>query len=149
MTGAPRKGAALPRHPRGWKGSVGQWLADAVSYLERRGVPEAPANAEFIMAAVLKTRRNEVKLGSAHTLRETQGFHFWELVVERGERIPLAARIFAVADVWNALRSARPYRPDWPAEKCEAYLREQAGRHFDPRVVAEFLRVVQSEGKAA
>ena len=90
MTGALRKGAALPRHPRGWKGSVGQWLADAVSYLERRGVPEAPANAEFIMAAVLKTRRNEVKLGSAHPLRETQGFHFWELVAERGERVPLA-----------------------------------------------------------
>ncbi len=90
MTGASRKGAALPRHPRGWKGSVGQWLADAVFYLERRGVPEATANAEFIMAAVLETRRNEVKLGSAHPLREKQGFHFWELVVARGERVPLA-----------------------------------------------------------
>jgi HD-GYP domain-containing protein (c-di-GMP phosphodiesterase class II) len=67
----------------------------------------------------------------------------------KGEHIPLTARIFAVADVWVSLRSARPYRPAWPPEKCEAYLREQAGRQFDPRVVDEFLKVIQSDGKVA
>jgi len=57
----------------------------------------------------------------------------------RGEEIPLAARIFAVADVWDALTSDRPYRPAWPKAQALAYIREQAGRHFDPRVVEVFL----------
>lgn len=41
----------------------------------------------------------------------------------KGEQIPLAARIFAVVDVWDALSSDRPYRPAWPHEKVRAYLR--------------------------
>jgi len=57
----------------------------------------------------------------------------------RGEEIPLAARIFAVADVWDALRSDRPYRPAWTDEATRAYLHEQAGKHFDPRIVEIFL----------
>ena len=85
-----RKGLPLPRHPRGWKGPVQVWLSEAVAFLEARGVPEAQANAEFIMAAVLKTNRNDVRLGSSHPLDEKQGFHFWNLVKERGERVPLA-----------------------------------------------------------
>lgn len=80
----------LPRHARGWKGPVQVWLSEAVAFLEERGVPEALANAEFIMAAVLKTGRNEVRLGASQPLNEKQGFHFWELVKERGERSPLA-----------------------------------------------------------
>jgi putative two-component system response regulator len=64
----------------------------------------------------------------------------------RGEQIPLAARIFAVADVWDALRFDRPYRAGWPEEKVRAYLREQAGKHFDPRVVEAFLSL--GEGAA-
>jgi putative two-component system response regulator len=57
-----------------------------------------------------------------------------------GEAIPLFARIFAVADVWDALRSDRPYRPAWPVEQVYAYLREQAGRHFDPCIVELFFQ---------
>ena len=60
----------------------------------------------------------------------------------KGEEIPLAARIFAVVDVWDALRSDRPYRPAWPAEKVRAYIQEEAGKQFDPRVVDMFLAVV-------
>ncbi len=60
----------------------------------------------------------------------------------KGEQIPLAARIFAVADVWDALRSDRPYRPAWPEEKVREYIREQSGKHFDPRVVEVFMRMV-------
>jgi PAS domain S-box-containing protein/putative nucleotidyltransferase with HDIG domain len=60
----------------------------------------------------------------------------------QGEQIPLAARIFAVVDVWDALNSDRPYREAWPEEKILAYLQEQTGKHFDPRVVETFLSIV-------
>jgi HD-GYP domain-containing protein (c-di-GMP phosphodiesterase class II) len=59
-----------------------------------------------------------------------------------GERIPLAARIFAVADVWDALISDRPYRKAWTAHQARDYIREQSGKQFDPRVVEVFLRLV-------
>jgi PAS domain S-box-containing protein/putative nucleotidyltransferase with HDIG domain len=57
----------------------------------------------------------------------------------KGEQIPLAARIFAVADVWDALRSDRVYRSSWPMEKVRAHLRSLAGTHFDPHIVAVCL----------
>jgi len=62
-----------------------------------------------------------------------------------GEGIPLAARLFAVVDVWDALRSDRPYRAGWPEEKVLDYLRAQSGSHFDPAAVEAFLRL-QSRG---
>ncbi len=58
-----------------------------------------------------------------------------------GEEIPLAARLFAVVDVWDALRSDRPYRKAWEAGAVREYLAAQSGRHFDPRVVATFLQL--------
>ena len=60
----------------------------------------------------------------------------------RGEAIPLLARIFAVADVYDALTSDRPYRRAWPREKALRHLEENAGVLFDPRVVAVFLERV-------
>lgn len=60
----------------------------------------------------------------------------------KSEQIPLAARIFAVADVWDALRSDRPYRPGWPVDKIREHIRAQAGKHFDPQVVNVFLTLV-------
>jgi response regulator RpfG family c-di-GMP phosphodiesterase len=63
-----------------------------------------------------------------------------------GEQIPLAARIFAVVDVWDALHSNRPYRPAWTTEKVVEYLREQRGKHFDPHVVDAFLRMMVVSG---
>jgi putative nucleotidyltransferase with HDIG domain len=60
----------------------------------------------------------------------------------RGEQIPLAARIFAVVDVWDALRWDRWYRSAWTLEQTRQYLREQAGAHFDPHIVNVFLRIV-------
>lgn len=62
----------------------------------------------------------------------------------RGEQIPLAARIFAVVDVYDALISDRPYRKAWSKEKAIDYIKEQAGIHFDPKIVEVFLREVQS-----
>jgi HD-GYP domain-containing protein (c-di-GMP phosphodiesterase class II) len=63
----------------------------------------------------------------------------------KGELIPLAARIFAVVDVWDALRTVRPYRASWSAEKTRAYILEQSGKHFDPRVVEAFLSMLENE----
>ena len=53
----------------------------------------------------------------------------------KGEEIPLAARIVALCDVYDALRSPRPYKQAWPLEKAQAYVVEQAGLHFDPCLV--------------
>lgn len=53
----------------------------------------------------------------------------------KGEQIPLVARIFAVVDVWDALRSDRHYRTSWSVEKVREHLRSLAGTHFDPHVV--------------
>ncbi len=53
----------------------------------------------------------------------------------KGEQIPLAARIFAVVDVWDALISDRNYRASWPVEKVREHIRLLAGTHFDPHVV--------------
>ena len=61
----------------------------------------------------------------------------------KGEQIPLAARIFAVVDVWDALRSERPYREAWPEEEVLEYIDDQAGSHFDPQVVEAFLHLAR------
>jgi PAS domain S-box-containing protein/putative nucleotidyltransferase with HDIG domain len=59
----------------------------------------------------------------------------------KGEQIPLAARIFAVVDVWDALTSDRPYRPAWPVNRAREHIRKQAGSHFDPQVVNVFFEL--------
>jgi putative two-component system response regulator len=60
----------------------------------------------------------------------------------KGEHIPLAARIFAIVDVWDALTSERPYRPAWEKEKALAYIREQSGTHFEPQIVDLFFQII-------
>lgn len=57
----------------------------------------------------------------------------------RGEEIPQAARIVAVADVFDALTSERPYKPAWPIKDAVDYLNEQKGPHFDPKCIEAFL----------
>jgi putative two-component system response regulator len=56
-----------------------------------------------------------------------------------GEDIPIEGRITAVADVFDALSSVRPYKPAFPLDKCLAILKEERGKHFEPRVVDAFL----------
>jgi len=60
-----------------------------------------------------------------------------------GDHIPLAARVFALIDVWDALSSPRPYRDAWPQKKIYTYIREQSGSHFDPQVVEMWEKVFQ------
>ncbi len=61
----------------------------------------------------------------------------------RGPEIPFAARIFSVVDVWDALRSDRPYRAAWSEERASAHLEAQAGQQFDPQVVRAFLDLLR------
>ena len=63
----------------------------------------------------------------------------------QGEHIPLPARIFAIVDVWDALTSDRPYREAWSKEKTLQYIQEQAGKHFDPRIVDIFTRLIEKQ----
>jgi PAS domain S-box-containing protein len=64
----------------------------------------------------------------------------------KGQEIPLAARIFAVVDVWDALSNDRPYRKAWSKEKARQYLGVESGKHFDPVVVTMFLQLLE-QGK--
>lgn len=57
----------------------------------------------------------------------------------KGEGISLAARLFAIVDVWDALNSDRPYRKAWPRERILAHIKSQSGKHFDPKLVEMFL----------
>jgi putative nucleotidyltransferase with HDIG domain len=66
-----------------------------------------------------------------------------------GEHIPLLARILAVADVYDALTSARSYRPAWSSEQARAYIVAQAGAQFDPRVVQAWVRLLTPQPAAA
>lgn len=59
----------------------------------------------------------------------------------KASQIPRAARIFAVADVWDALTSDRPYRKGWSKENALTHIAEGAGKHFDPQVVQAFLEM--------
>jgi HD-GYP domain-containing protein (c-di-GMP phosphodiesterase class II) len=61
----------------------------------------------------------------------------------KGEQIPLEARIFALVDVWDALRSDRPYRKAWPEEEVLSYIQQQSGKSFDPQVVELFFKAIR------
>ena len=63
----------------------------------------------------------------------------------KGEQIPLAARIFAVVDVWDALSHDRPYRQAWPEARVCEHIRSLAGSHFDPQIAEVFLNSVLAE----
>jgi len=61
----------------------------------------------------------------------------------KGEAIPLAARVFAIIDVWDALSSDRPYRDALDQTVVLGHIKAQSGKHFDPRVVDAFLHILQ------
>lgn len=61
----------------------------------------------------------------------------------KGESVPLAARIFSVVDVWDALRSDRPYRSAWPDNKVKDYIIRLSGVQFDEQIVNIFMGLIQ------
>lgn len=65
-----------------------------------------------------------------------------------GEQIPFSARLFAVADVYDALTSDRPYRSAWSKSDAIHYIESQSGKYFDPRIVVEFMKLIKGNGNA-
>ena len=63
-------------------------------------------------------------------------------------QIPIAARIFAIVDVWDALQSDRPYRSAWSLQRTRQYICDQTGKHFDPQIVDTVLRIIDDETNA-
>jgi HD-GYP domain-containing protein (c-di-GMP phosphodiesterase class II) len=63
----------------------------------------------------------------------------------REEEIPLAARIFAIVDVFDALTSNRPYRKAWSREKALDHIEQESGKHFDPQIVDIFLKLINDK----
>jgi HD-GYP domain-containing protein (c-di-GMP phosphodiesterase class II) len=105
--------------------------------------------------------REHARLG-AHILQPIPGFEeILPIVLQHHERvdgsgypeglvgdaISLDARIFAVADCYDALVSDRPYRAGLPHERVIEMIKEGSGRHFDPRVIEAFLHFMRQEEK--
>jgi len=61
----------------------------------------------------------------------------------KGEAIPVEGRITAICDVFDALSSKRPYKEPWPFDKIKDFIRENAGSHLDPTLVAHFLEIYE------
>ena len=59
-----------------------------------------------------------------------------------GEEIPITGRVVAVADVFDALTTERPYKKAWPIEEAVEFLREQKGKHFEPKLVELFIEIL-------
>lgn len=70
----------------------------------------------------------------------------WEVFKKTEEEIMLEARIVAVADAWDAMRTDRPYREALPEEVALQELRENAGSQFDPKIVEILLKLIKKEG---
>jgi putative two-component system response regulator len=100
-----------------------------------------------IGARILEPARSPVLRAAAEIARTHH--ERWDgtgyLLGLEGEEIPLAGRITAVADVFDALTHERPYKPAWTIEHALQEIASQAGRHFDPHVVEAFLNIEPSE----
>jgi PAS domain S-box-containing protein/putative nucleotidyltransferase with HDIG domain len=111
-------------------------------------------------AALTNDERSEIEKHPAYALQMLSTIEFLKSAAEipyyhhekwdgtgyphglRGEEIPLSARIFAIVDVWDALNSDRPYRKAWPKDEALRYIHEQNGKHFDPRIVEHFMKII-------
>jgi putative nucleotidyltransferase with HDIG domain len=63
----------------------------------------------------------------------------------KGKQIPIAARLFAIIDVWDALTSDRPYRKAWSKEKVMGHIQSLSGTHFDPQAVELFNKMMNEK----
>jgi len=63
----------------------------------------------------------------------------------KGEEIPLAARILAITDVYDAITSDRPYRKGWSKKETLKYIVKQAGKHFDPLITEIFIEEMKKQ----
>lgn len=105
---------------------------------EERKIMQTHASFAYELLKPIKFLERALSVAHAHHER-WDGSGYPEGL--RGEEIPLLARIFAVADVYDAMTSERPYRPARTHEEALEYIRSQAGKHFDPGVVKAFLSI--------
>jgi HD-GYP domain-containing protein (c-di-GMP phosphodiesterase class II) len=122
------------------------------------GIPDAILNKRASLTeAEFAVMRNHVAIGVKITgrsgwlkaAREVIEFHHERfdgsgyLRGLRGDAIPLAARIFAVADVFDALTSRRVYKEPWPLDDALRHIEQASGKHFDPGIVVVFARIAR------
>lgn len=105
---------------------------------ERRIVEQHPIVAQEIIADIPYLKSAAVVPYHHHEQWDGNGYP----AGLRGEEIPRIARIFTVADQWDALCSDRPYRPAWPEARVVAYMRHNVGAIYDPEVVDAFLTML-------
>lgn len=111
---------------------------EALNDDERKLIQQHPVYARRMLADISFLRPAISVAYSHHERWDGQGYPEGL----KGEEIPLLARLFAVVDTWDALRSERVYRPAWSAEKTVEYLKENSGTKYDPHVVDVFLKLV-------
>ena len=128
----PEEFEVIQRHPR----IGGEALSEAMNQvLARRSAQEATGHAEDSRSALAFLEVARQIAQSHHEKWDGSGYPEGL----QGDRIPVAARLMAVADVFDALSCHRHYKPRFPPEQVEAMIREGRGKHFDPAVVDAFL----------
>ncbi len=110
----------------------------ALDDTERKIVQKHPIYAKQMLSGIPFLQPSVAVAYSHHERWDGQGYPDGL----KGEEIPLLARIFAIVDSWDALRSDRVYRPAWPAEEVIAYLNQNAGVIYDPDIVKAFLKII-------
>jgi putative two-component system response regulator len=129
-------------------GKIG--VADGILHKPGRLTPEEQAamrrhtttGAELLAGSSSPLLRTAEAIARTHHERWDGGGYPAGL---RGEDIPLAGRIAAICDVYDALTSERPYKAAWTVEAALAYVREQGGAQFDPRLAATFVAMLDGE----
>ena len=109
---------------------------------EYEQIQEHPARGETVLASAFQGDRYRIERGVIRHHHERWDGSGYPDGLD-GERIPLGARITAVADVYDALRSARSYREAWDRDRSVAQILDGAGSHFDRRCVEAFVAVVE------
>jgi HD-GYP domain-containing protein (c-di-GMP phosphodiesterase class II) len=109
---------------------------------EERAIIEKHPQAGYEMLMGISYLQEEIKIVLAHQEKwDGSGYPFGL----RGEAIPLGARLFTIADTFDALLSDRPYRKGRPYEVARDIIAAEAGRQFDPEAVKAFLTVPPEE----
>lgn len=112
---------------------------ESLTAAERREVETHPLNAHKLLKDIPFLEKAMDIPVYHHEFWDGTGYPF-KLA---GEEIPISARIFAIVDNWDALRSDRPYRKSWPKDKVIQYLRNQKGKKFDPGLIEAFISLVE------
>ncbi len=113
---------------------------EALTEAERKIIQKHPIYAREMLAGIPFLQPSVEVAYSHHEQWDGKGYP--EGLI--GEQIPLLARVFAVVDSWDALRSDRVYRKAWSVEEVITYLKQNAGTKYDPHIVEIFLGMIQN-----